>query len=266
MTNNDVLSAEGVAALLRHRELRVEYRESVTSTNTLLKVRAEQGEAAGLALLASMQTAGRGRMGRSFYSPEGCGLYMSVLYRPDEAAADAARITACAAVAAALTIEELSGKLTQIKWVNDVLLDGRKVCGILTEASLDGARGTLRHLIVGVGVNTAVPRGDYPPELRDIAGAAFAGEAIPQLRCRLAAGILDRLTDYMADPGSEACYDAYCARSVVLGKRVNLLSPGRDSVAAEVLSIERDYALRVRLEDGSVTRVNSGEVSLRVRP
>ena len=265
MTNHDVLSAEGVAALLRHRELRIEYLESVGSTNTLLKARAEQGETAGLALIASEQTAGRGRMGRSFYSPEGCGLYMSVLYRPNVPTAEAVRITACAAVAAALTIEELSGKATQIKWVNDVLVDGRKVCGILTEASLDSALGTLRHLIVGVGVNTAVPRGDYPEELRGIAGAAFAGENIPRLRCRLAAGILDRLTDYMADPENAACYAAYCARSVVLGRPVTLLSPGRKSVEAVVLAIERDYALRVKLADGSVTRVGSGEVSLRVR-
>ena len=264
MEKNDVLSAEGVRRFLRHRELRLEVYKTVTSTNTLLKARAEQGEAAGLVLLAGEQTAGRGRMGRSFYSPADSGLYLSVLYRPDLPAADAVRITACAAVAAAETIEELSGKATQIKWVNDVLADGKKVCGVLTEASLDCESGTVNHLVVGVGVNTAVPAGDYPEALRGVAGAAFTGAPIPQLRCRLAAGILDRLTDFMADPGSEACFEAYLARSIVLGRRVNLLSPGREPTAATVLGLERDYALRVRLDDGSTARVSSGELSLRV--
>ena len=263
-SGGDVLSAEGVRRFLRHSELRPEVYKSVSSTNTLLKARAERGEAAGLVLLASEQTAGRGRMGRSFYSPEDCGVYFSVLYRPDTPAADAVRITACAAVAVAETVEALSGKAAQIRWVNDVLVDGKKVCGILTEASLDCESGTVNYLIVGIGVNTAVPRGDYPEALRGVAGAAFGDVPVPQLRCRLAAGILDRLTDYMANPGSEACFEAYRARSVVLGRRVTLLSPGREPVEAEVLDLEHDYALRVRLGDGSTMRVNSGEVSLRV--
>ena len=258
----DVLSAEGVRSLLRHKELRVEVYERVSSTNTLLKTRAEQGEGAGLVLIAQEQTAGRGRMGRSFYSPAGSGLYLSVLYRPDSPAADAVRITACAAVAVAETIEELSGKAAQIKWVNDVLVDGKKVCGILTEASLDCESGLVHYLIVGIGVNIALPEGDFPEELRGIAGSAFSAP-VPQLRCRLAAGILDRLTDFMEDPGSAACFEAYRARSLALGKRVHLLSPGREPMPAEVLDLERDYSLRVRLEDGSERRVNSGEVSLR---
>ena len=260
----DVLSAEGVQRLLRHQELRVEVYERVSSTNTLLKARAEQGADAGLVLIAQEQTAGRGRMGRSFYSPAGSGLYLSVLYRPESPAADSVRITACAAVAVAETIEELSGRATQIKWVNDVLAGGKKVCGILTEASLDCESGLVHYLIVGIGVNIALPEGDFPEELRGIAGAAFSAGAIPQLRCRLAAGILDRLTDFMEDPGSEACFEAYRARSLVLGRRVNLLSPGREPAAAEVLNLERDYSLRVRLEDGTERRVSSGEISLRL--
>ncbi|MDO4989412.1 MAG: biotin--[acetyl-CoA-carboxylase] ligase [Eubacteriales bacterium] len=263
LPGGDVLSADGVMKHLRHRELRIEVFPSVGSTNTVLKTLAEQGEAAGCVVIAGEQTAGRGRMGRSFYSPAGSGLYMSVLYRPSSPAADAVRITACAAVAVAGTIEELSGRQAQIKWVNDVLVDGKKVCGILTEASLDCESGMFRHLIVGIGVNTAVPDGDFPEALRGVAGSAFGPAPVPQLRCRLAAGILDRLTDFMEDPGSERCFEAYRARSVVLGKRVTLLSPGREPAEAEVLGLERDYSLRVRLGDGSETRVSSGEVSVR---
>ena len=263
LPGGDVLTADGVREHLRRRELRVEVLPSVGSTNTELKARAERGEAAGSVLIALEQTAGRGRMGRGFYSPEGSGLYMSVLYRPSSPVADAVRITACAAVAVAETIEELSGRPAQIKWVNDVLVDDRKVCGILTEAALDCESGVFRYLIVGIGVNTAAPDGDYPEALRGVAGPAFGSDPVPQLRCRLAAGILDRLTDFMEDPGSERCFEAYRARSVVLGRRVTLLSPGREPVEAQVLGLERDYSLHVCLDDGTEKRVGSGEVSVR---
>lgn len=260
----DVLSVESVRRYLRHRELMPEVYKSISSTNTVLKARAAEGAPAGLVLIAGEQTAGRGRMGRSFYSPADSGLYMSLLLRPRIAAREATRITACAAVAVAETVEELSGRSTQIKWVNDVLLDGKKICGILTEASFDCESGALAYVIVGIGINTAVPAGDYPEELRQIAGAAFEGAAIPELRARLAAGVLDRLTDYAADPDSPACFDAYRARSLVLGKPVNLLIPGREPEPAQVLRLNRDYSLLVRMTDGSERCVSSGEVSVRL--
>lgn len=259
----DVLSAEGVARHLRRGGLRVEVYPRVGSTNTLLKARAEQGEAAGLVLIANEQTAGRGRMGRVFHSPAGSGLYLSVLYRPDMLASDAVRVTPCAAVAVAETIEALSGKRTAIKWVNDVLVDGKKVCGILTEASLDARSGRVRSLIVGIGVNVAVPDGSFPEELRTVAGSAFDAAA-PELRCRLAAGILDRLTGYLDETESERCFEAYRERSIVLGKQVRLLAPGQEPTEATVLGLERDYSLLVRLRDGSERLVRSGELSLRM--
>ena len=264
LPGGDVLTADGVMKHLRRRELRIEVLPSVSSTNTVLKARAEQGEAAGSVLIALEQTAGRGRMGRGFYSPEGSGLYMSVLYRPSSPVTDAVRITACAAVAVAETIEELSGRPAQIKWVNDIFVDGRKVCGIMTEASVDCENGMMHYVIIGLGVNTHVPAGDFPEELRGIAGAAFDADSIPELRCRLAAGILDRLAEYTENPRAPRVFEAYKRRSLVLGKAINILAPGRDPVPAEVLDLEEDYALLVRLPDGSTTRLNSGEVSVRV--
>ena len=260
----DVLSAESVRKYLQHWELTPEVYRTITSTNTVLKARAAEGAPAGLVLIAGEQTAGRGRMGRSFYSPPDSGLYMSLLLRPKIAAREATRITACAAVAVAETVEELSGRPTRIKWVNDVLLDGRKICGILTEASFDCESGELAYVIVGIGINIAVPAGDFPEELRQIAGAAFDGAAIPELRARLAAGVLDRLWDFAADLESPACFAAYRARSLVLGKAVNLLIPGRAPESAQVLDLNRDYSLLVRMPDGSERSVSSGEVSVRL--
>ena len=264
LSESDVLSEEGVRRHLKHQELKLQVYKTITSTNTVLKALAAEGAPAGLALIAGEQTEGRGRMGRSFYSPADSGLYLSLLLRPNVSAVEATRLTACAAVAVAETIEELSGRPAQIKWVNDIFVDGRKVCGILTEASVDCENGMMHYVIIGLGVNTHVPAGDFPEELRGIAGAAFDADNIPELRCRLAAGILDRLAEYTENPGAPRVFEGYKSRSLVLGKAINILAPGRDSAPAEVLDLEEDYALLVRLPDGSTTRLNSGEVSVRV--
>ena len=219
--------------------------------------------AEGLVLAAGDQTGGRGRMGRRFFSPAGSGIYMSLLLRPGRSAAESALLTPAAAVAAAESIEAVSGLPAEIKWVNDVLVAGRKVCGILTEASVDGSSGAAEHVVIGIGVNALPPPGGFPGELRDTAGAVFPDSRPADLRCRLAAAILDRLMELYAEPDSAACHEAYKSRSAVLGKEVRLLSPGRDPVPALVLDIDRDYALRVRLADGTEKRILSGEVSLR---
>ena len=259
----DELSAEGIRRHLRYPGLQIECRNTVASTNTELKNRAARGAPHGLVLAAAHQTRGRGRMGRTFYSPADTGLYMSILLRPERPAAEMVRLTACAAVAAARTLERLSGERTEIKWVNDVLLRGRKVCGILTEGSVRDGR--MEYAVVGIGVNLRPPRGDFPPELQSVAGSVFGDGEIPELCCRAAAGILDELMDLYADPEDEACYLDYKSRSFLLGKEIRLLLPGREPVPATALDVDRDYALVVRLADGSTRRVTAGEVSVRFR-
>ena len=128
---------------------------------------------------------------------------------------------------------------------------------------MDFESGLIDYVIPGIGVNTAVPAEGFPEELQGIAGAAFGIEQVPELRCRLAAEILNRFMGYYACLGSRACYEAYKSRSVVLGKDVQLLSPGREAIFARVLDIDEDFALVVRTADGPVQRVNAGEISLR---
>ena len=248
---------------LRHQELTLRIEPSVGSTNTVLKDLAARGAPAGLVLLAEEQTAGRGRLGRSFYSPAGTGLYLSLLLRPSYCAEAATMLTPCAAVAVAETIEELSGSAAQIKWVNDVFVGGKKVCGILTEASMDSEGNLLRYVVVGLGVNVRAPEGGFPEDLGGVAGAAFGPGESPELRARLAAGILDRLMDLAQDPADPAVREAYRNRSMVLGQKIHVLSPGRDPVPAEAVDLGEDYSLLVRLDDGSLTRLRAGEVSLR---
>ena len=151
MAETDALSAEGIFRRLKNRSLRIEYLPVAGSTNTLAKERAAAGEPEGLVIAAGEQTAGRGRMGRSFYSPAGTGLYMSLLLRPKCTAAECALLTGAAAVAAAESVEALTGRRTAIKWVNDVLLEGRKICGILTETALDPGSGRPDWAVVGIG-------------------------------------------------------------------------------------------------------------------
>ena len=261
---SDVLSEEGIVRYLKDPHLPIRVYSSITSTNTVLKAMAADGVPAPLALIAGEQTNGRGRMGRSFYSPSRTGLYMSLLLRPGIAAADVTGITACAAVAVAQTIEQLSGQEAAIKWVNDVYVQGKKVCGILTEASIDCETGVIHYLIIGIGINTALPENDFPEELQAIAGAAFVGDPVPDLRCRLAAGVLDRLMAFSDDLTDERIFTEYKKRLLVLGRPINILAVGKDPEPATVLDLERDYALLVRCEDGSIRRLNSGEVSVRL--
>ena len=207
-------------------------------------------------LLSEEQTAGRGRRGRAFYSPAGEGLYMTLALRPRAALSQAALLTAAAAVAVAQAVEAVAGRECQIKWVNDVYLDGRKLCGILTEASGSFEEDTLRSACVGVGVN--VRTRDFP--------AAFADRACslwpqPVSRNRLAAEIAARLLDFASDLAARRFLDEYRRRSLVLGRTVAFMRGGEEGRALAV-GIGRDGQLLVRRADGSEEALNAGEVRI----
>ena len=266
-SGSDVLSVAGIEKHLKAEGLRLRVLPSVTSTNTLLKAEAAAGAPEGAVLVAGEQTEGRGRMGRSFFSPPGSGLYLSLLLRPQVPAAETAKLTAYAAVAVAEALEKAGGA-AEIKWVNDIYMGGRKVSGILTEAALDCERGITEYAVVGIGVNLYAPEGGFPPELREIAGAAFGGaETVPALRCRLAAAVIDRFFGFYRSDGPETaryCYKAYKRRSLVLGRRVLVHAVARPPEEAEAVDIAPDFSLVVRGADGIIRRVASGEVSVRV--
>ena len=265
LSGGDALTESGVRAYLRRRDLDLRVYKSISSTNTVLKQLAESGAAEGTVLLAEEQTAGRGRMSRSFFSPPRSGLYMSLLLRPHMSAQLSTRITACAAVAVAEAIEELTGCRAEIKWVNDVLVDGKKVCGILTEGSIDCESGLMHYAIVGIGINIRPPEGDFPAELRQIAGALPAAPDGEDLRCRLAAAVLDRLMDLYEQLPEGDCYEAYKSRSCLIGRQINILPLEGEPVPATAIDVEPDFSLRVRLADGTETCLSSGEVSVRAK-
>ncbi len=233
-------------------------RDVTASTNLDVKELAAGGAAEGTVVIAGSQTAGRGRLGRSFYSPEDAGLYMSILLRPASDAADALPITACAAPAAAEAIESLCGCSAGIKWVNDIYVDGKKVCGILTESSV-GADGRVICAVLGIGINVAEMT--FPDELRGKAGSLGIS---PELRPVLAARVIENFFRYY-DALPERTYLAeYRRRSILTGKTVSYTLGGA-AHTAEVLGIGDDNTLIVRDETGLQVHLNSGEVSVVIK-
>ena len=233
------------------------YRETVGSTNTELKALAEKGSPEGTVLIAGEQTAGKGRRDRSFSSPKGTGLYMSILLRPDFSAEKALFITTCAAVAVAEAVDEITGGEAEIKWVNDVYLNDKKVCGILTEASVDFEGGGLNYAICGIGVNFREEA--LPEELRDIAGG-IGGDPKTE-KPRLAAEILRRFFRYYEQLETLAFLPEYRRRSLLTGKTVSFTRDGKQYKAL-VLGIDELARLMVRLENGEELALSSGEVTI----
>lgn len=226
--------------------------EEIGSTNTALKAMGLSGAPEGTVLQAVRQTGGKGRMGRSFFSPAG-GVYVSLLLR---SVPYSPLLTVAAATAAAEAAEALTGRPVGIKWVNDLIFEGKKVCGILAER-VTAPEGDFT--VVGFGVNLAPPPGGFPPEIREIAGAllpaAPAGGAD-----RLARDMIERFADYAADLPGRGFLPGYRARSVLTGRTVIYRQAGEER-SAEVLGIDGDGGLLVKTEKGEET-LHSGEVTL----
>lgn len=261
---SDVLSEAGVRRYLSGdaTRLAVEVLDEVSSTNQVLRGRALAGAPEGGVIVAAAQSSGRGRRGRSFFSPRGTGVYLSVLLRPDLAAGDAQLITTTAAVAVCEAIETVAGKEPRIKWVNDVYLDGKKVCGILTEAALDLEGGRVEYAVLGIGVNVCPPPAGFPPELAAIAGSVFDGP-IPDARSRMAGEILSRFWSRYRAPNGLDALDAYRSRSLPAGTPITVLAADGE-IPATVRGIDERCRLLVTYAGGTAGTLSSGEISIRV--
>ena len=260
--NNDALSEGLIRKYLGNyaERMTLEVLSSVDSTNNYLKLKASKTPS-WHAAIASQQTAGRGRMGRSFVSPANTGVYLSVLVRPDLPAREALKLTTASAVAACLAIEECTDSKAQIKWVNDVYVNGKKTCGILTEASIDLESGGLDWAVMGIGFNVYEPEGGFPEEIRSVAGA-ITEKRSRDLRSRIAASFLKHYYDIVEIGRLDGFAEEYKRRSFIIGERVNVLRGG-SSRPAKALDIDDECRLIVEYEDGSKETLSSGEVSIR---
>ena len=227
--------------------------DCVTSTNDVAKEWAKDGAVSGSTVVANSQTKGRGRRGRSFFSPSDSGVYFSVILRPVCSGETSVLLTTATAVAVAQTIEELTGKTADVKWLNDVYVGGKKCGGILTEAVFSGD-GKLDSVIVGVGVNVTTV--SFPDEF-----AVRAGSIGEVDKNKLVASVVDKLIAFSKNLTNEHM-DEYRRRCFVLGKKVTV-SYGENLYDAKVKGVTDDGRLVVETNDGEKI-LYSEEVSLRL--
>ena len=262
--DSDILSAPGIRKFLKpeYRALDLTVLPTVSSTNALVREKANQGCPEGCVIIAREQTGGRGRYGRVFFSPGDTGVYFSLLLRPAAySPRQATCLTAAAAAAMCQAMEAVTGQSPEIKWVNDIFLRGRKVCGILTEAAVGLETGALDYMVLGVGVNVYPPTDGFPEELRPIAGAVLE-QPRPEAKNRLTGEFLNRFLAFYAHPERKTYLEDYRARSLVIGKNVTVQRAGQ-SVRAYAWGIDDECRLLVRYEDGETDTLSYGEISIR---
>lgn len=242
----------------RYRGSPIAVYQTVDSTNTEAKRLALGGAPDGTILLSEEQTAGRGRYGKTFFSPCRTGLYMSLLLRPEHGVSDAQLVTAAVAVAVCRTIEKTSGLKPQIKWVNDVFLDGKKICGILTEAVTNFESGQIETLVIGIGINCRTPEESFPDELTGIARSL----SVPGLtRNRLAAEVIGEVFACLREKNSPEILSDYRSRSLVLGREITYEKEGRLQTGKAVAINDRGNL--VVETPGGTDCLFSGEVTIR---
>lgn len=232
--------------------------ESTASTNDDMKAAAKSGEEEFSTLVAYSQSAGKGSKGRSFFSPAGTGIYMSMLLKPDCTAEKATLLTPMAAVVAAEAIESVTGVRAEIKWVNDIFVKGRKAAGILTEG-VSAGDNRLSSAVIGIGINLTAPEGGFPEDIKHIAGAVTTDGG--KVRNRLIAEIINNLVYHYKRLSDREFYASYRERLFILSKKVTVTDYS-GSYEATVLDVDKDFRLKVRKDDGTERLLSSAEVSL----
>lgn len=263
LSHNDIVSAESIIPFLKGSavDFTLDVRQTVTSTNTLAKEMASKGSKEGTIIIAREQTEGRGRMGRSFYSPNSSGIYFTIILRPKLNLEDSLLITTAAAVAVAKAIEKVANTKASIKWVNDIFVEGKKVCGILTEASLNFESGGLEYAVVGIGINIGTK--DFPEEIKQVAGSIFKDKPVDTpVTSILVAEVLNNIAESMSSLTDKKYLDEYRKRSFLIGKPIHVLK-GKDTLSAKAIDIDEKARLVVQYEDQTIEALLSGEVSVR---
>lgn len=251
--DNDILNAQEIKKSLSF-DCRVEYYKTLDSTNNVAKRIIAEGEDDVLLVVGEEQTAGRGRQGKSFYSPGGTGIYMSLVVHPMIELQNAVTATTAAAVAVCRAIESLTDKKPMIKWVNDVYLNGKKICGILTEAVTDFETQTVSSIIIGIGINLTTK--DFP---RDVQNASCLNADVK--RAELIGAVANEL-NRIVNSGYGEFMEYYRAHSLVVGEDIVFIKNGV-STPARAVGIDDFGGLEVELADGTHYTLRSGEITVR---
>lgn len=242
----------------------INYLEQLDSTNLYAKRTAETDFEDGTIVIAEEQTKGKGRLGRTWVSPKGKGIWMTIMLKPQINPADAAKVTLLAACAVSRAIENTCGIYPKIKWPNDIVINGKKLCGILTEMSAE--LDEINYILVGIGINANLGIEDIPEELQPMATSIKIEKGYPVNRKYLTAEIINNFEAYykaFIETGSiKEFIKEYKEKSAVLGKKVNIKSSTIE-LQGTVIDITEEGALLVRLDSGELKEIISGEVSVR---
>ncbi|MBR6968262.1 MAG: biotin--[Ruminococcus sp.] len=261
--DNNRLSADLITPLLKTKEIgrTIKVFDEVDSTNNIARELETEKYPNGTVVIADRQTAGRGRIGRSFASPSGKGLYMSILVRPHFNLEYAPMITAAASCAAAEAVESLCGSPVMIKWVNDLYMNGKKICGILTEASLGLEMRVLDCATIGIGINVRRVGDSFDEELLKRATSIEDETGMALNRNVLCAEVLNRLEEYLGRIADRSFLSAYREREMLTGNMITA-NVGREKIVGEALGIDENANLILRLPTGEMKHLSSGEANL----
>lgn len=264
-SENNILSTEGIRVFLCEQlyNCTIHVYDEIDSTNAECKRLALQGAEEFTIVVANSQTNGRGRLGRSFYSPSDTGIYISFILRPNLDLPSATLITTAISVAVCKAIEKITGLSPSIKWINDIYLNGKKICGILTEAISDFESGTVDSVICGIGVNVFTSDSQFPEELQSIAGSLFPVSGSALNRNQLAAQIVNEFYHFYKNLTSDSFMAEYRSRSAVLGKHIYYIKNGVKYYGTAT-DITQSGALVVIRDDGPTEILSSGEITLRL--
>lgn len=238
--------------------------DTATSTNDILREYAQKGAKEGKIILSLEQTSGKGRQNRNFYSPKGDGLYFSILLRPIMPIADASMITILAASAITEVLEQNYNIDIQIKWVNDLLINGKKFAGILTEGSINMEESVFEYIILGIGINLTTPKNGYPKDIADIANSLFD---IPKCdssqKSKIVADIVEKIFYYYEDITSKHFMATYKNKQYLQGKQIDIYQNDIKTDDGIVIGVDDEGKLIV--DNGKIFKVSSGEARVRLK-
>lgn len=252
----DILSVEGIRVGMSYKIPVFTYKMT-DSTNVRAKQYLAENDCDRAVFAAEGQTAGRGRMGRSFYSPYGSGVYMSYVFSPKTEVADVVSVTAAASVAVVRALEKTCGVHPMIKWVNDIYIDEKKLCGILTEAVANRETGIVEHVVIGIGINFSVL--SFPDELADRA-CSLSVSGIT--RNMLIASVCDELYGITKDLSDKSFFETYRERMLVIGRDITYYENSQPH-SAHAVDVDSNGGLIVRGSDGHEKILRSGEITVR---
>lgn len=262
--DNTLLNSAILSHLLpeyKNTDLRVF--EQIESTNEEAKRLIKENENKVFAVVSNMQTSGRGRLGRSFFSPNKTGIYLSIAFSLEDDVKNPLFITSAAALCVCLAIEKVARLYPQIKWVNDIFLNGKKVCGILTEAVNNPQNGKIKSVVIGIGINFNTKLQDFPCDIAKTAGSLFENTELTIDKNLLISQLINQTLSVKELIKTTAFLDEYRKRSFVIGKEIKY-TENNSFIPATAIAIDNEGGLVVRNKSGEIKTLSSGEITVRL--